>query len=233
MIGVLANTIFVIIGSTIGLIAKKVIPEQWGDTIMRGMGLISLYVGITGMLVGENALVLVISIVTGAMIGEAIDIDGRFNRFAKRLEDRFAGKDGGSNFAEGFVTASLIFCVGAMSIVGPLNAALKGDNTILFTKTTMDFFSSIFFASAMGIGVLCASATVLVVEGGFFLLAAAVAPFLETAVVNEMACAGNLLIIAIGLNLTKAADLKIMNYLPAILMPVILVPLYAWVMGLL
>lgn len=233
MIGVLANTIFVIIGSTIGLLAKKVIPSHWSDTIMRGMGLISLYVGITGMLVGENALVLVISIVTGAMIGEGLDIDGRFNRFAKGLEERFAGKDGESNFAQGFVTASLIFCVGAMSIVGPLNAALKGDNTILFTKTTMDFFSAIFFASAMGIGVLCAAAPVLILEGGIFLLAAAIAPFLGTDVVNEMACAGNLLIIAIGLNLTKAADLKIMNYLPAILMPVILVPLYGWVMTLL
>ena len=97
----------------------------------------------------------------------------------------------------------------------------------------MDFFSSIFFASALGIGVLCAAAPVLILEGGVFLLAAAVAPYLPTDVVNEMACAGNLLIIAIGLNLTKAADLKVMNYLPAILMPVILVPLYAWVMALL
>lgn len=233
MIGVIANTVFVVIGSIVGMIARKAIPQNWSDTIMRGMGLISLYVGITGMLVGENALILVISIVTGAMIGEGLDIDGRFGRFAKGLEERFAGKDSESHFAEGFVTASLIFCVGAMSIVGPLNAALKGDNSILFTKTTMDFFSSIFFASAMGIGVLCAAVPVLVLEGGIFLLAAAVAPYLSTDVINEMACAGSLLIIALGLNLTKAADLKVMNYLPAIAMPLVLCPLYTWVMGVL
>ena len=233
MIGVIANTISVLLGSTIGLIAKKAIPDSWGDTILKGMGLISIFIGVSGMLKGEQTLVLVLSIVIGAMIGQGLDIDGRFNRFSRKIEAKFDGGNENSTFAQAFITSSLLFCVGAMTIVGPMNAALKGDNSLLYTKTVMDGFSSIMIAASLGFGVLFSAGTVLLLEGGIFLVAAAVAPMLSTAVINEMTCAGSLLIVALGLNLLKATDLKVMNYTPAIFLPIAFCPLMDWLTGLL
>jgi uncharacterized membrane protein YqgA involved in biofilm formation len=233
MIGVIANTISVLIGSIIGLVAKKAIPESWNDTILKGMGMISVFIGVSGMLEGEQTLVLVLSIVIGAMIGQGLDIDGRFTRFSKRLEKKFDSSNENSTFAQGLITSSLIFCVGAMTIVGPMNAALKGDNDLLFTKTVMDGFTSIILAASLGFGVLFSAAIVLLLEGGIFLLASAVAPMLTTGVISEMTCAGSLLIVALGLNLMKATDLKVMNYLPAIFLPIAFCPLMNWLTGLL
>ena len=226
MIGVIANTVGVLIGSAVGLIAKKAIPESWTDIIIRSMGLISIYVGVTGMFDGEKTLVLVVSMVLGAMIGQGLDLDGHFNMLAAKLQSRFQKEGQESTFAQGMITATLIFCVGAMSVVGPLDAAMKGTNDILFTKSVMDTVTSIMLAASLGIGVMFSAAPVLILEGGVFLLAAAVAPFLSTSVVAEMTCAGSLLIVALGLNLVKATDLKVMNYLPAIFLPVVLVPAY-------
>jgi uncharacterized membrane protein YqgA involved in biofilm formation len=233
MIGVIANTISVLIGSIIGLVAKKAIPESWNDTILKGMGMISVFIGVSGMLEGEQTLVLVLSIVIGAMIGQGLDIDGRFTRFSKRLEKKFDSSNENSTFAQGLITSSLIFCVGAMTIVGPMNAALKGDNDLLFTKTVMDGFTSIILAASLGFGVLFSAAVVLLLEGGIFLLASAVAPMLTTGVISELTCAGSLLIVALGLNLMKATDLKVMNYLPAIFLPIAFCPLMNWLTGLL
>jgi uncharacterized membrane protein YqgA involved in biofilm formation len=120
-----------------------------------------------------------------------------------------------------------------MTIVGPMNAALKGDNDLLFTKTVMDGFTSIILAASLGFGVLFSAAVVLLLEGGIFLLASAVAPMLTTGVISEMTCAGSLLIVALGLNLMKATDLKVMNYLPAIFLPIAFCPLMNWLTGLL
>jgi uncharacterized membrane protein YqgA involved in biofilm formation len=214
-------------------VAKKAIPESWNDTILKGMGMISVFIGVSGMLEGEQTLVLVLSIVIGAMIGQGLDIDGRFTRFSKRLEKKFDSSNENSTFAQGLITSSLIFCVGAMTIVGPMNAALKGDNDLLFTKTVMDGFTSIILAASLGFGVLFSAAVVLLLEGGIFLLASAVAPMLTTGVISEMTCAGSLLIVALGLNLMKATDLKVMNYLPAIFLPIAFCPLMNWLTGLL
>ena len=145
---------------------------------------------------------------------------------AAKLQRRFQKEGQESTFAQGMITATLIFCVGAMSIVGPLDAAMKGTNDILFTKSVMDTVTSIMLAASLGIGVMFSAAPVLILEGGVFLLAAAVAPFLSTSVVAEMTCVGSLLILGLGLNLVKATDLKVMNYLPAIFLPVVLVPAY-------
>ncbi len=231
MIGVIANTISVLVGSCIGLLARKVIPSSWNDIILKGMGLISFYIGITGMMNGKNTLVLVICIVLGAMIGEGIDIDGRFNRFAERLQARFTKEGEQSTFAEGLITASLIFCVGAMTIVGPMDAALRGNNDLLFTKTVMDGCSSIVISASLGAGVIFSAVIILIVQGGIYLLASAVAPVLTTDVIAEMTCAGSLLILALGLNLVGATKLKVMNYLPAIFLPIAILPLYQLIAG--
>ena len=223
MIGVLVNTLTVIVGSTIGLLFRKLIPEQWTDFIMKGIALCNLYIGIDGALEGTNTLVTIISIAVGALIGAALDLDDKLNRFASGLENRFNKEgSGGSTIAEGFVTASLLFCIGAMTIVGSLQAGLTGDNTMLYTKATLDFISSLIFAASLGIGVLFAAAFVLVFQGAIVLVAQAVSPFLTDYVVSEMTCAGSILIIALGLNILGVTNLKVMNFLPAIFLPIVL-----------
>ncbi len=222
MTGVLANFIGVLIGSAIGLLAKKAIPESWSDVIMKGIGLCTLYIGISGALAGENTIILILSMVMGTVIGEGFKIEERFNGFVYRIENKF--KSG--NFANGFITASLLMCVGAMSIVGALEAGISGDNTLLLTKTVMDFISAIVLSASLGIGVGFACITVLILEGGIVLIADAASPFLTDWVINEMSCAGSVLIVALGLNLVLDTKLKILNYMPAMFLPLAFCPLF-------
>lgn len=222
MFGVLANFVGIIIGSAAGLLAKKAIPDSWSDVIMKGIGLCTLYIGFSGALAGENTIILIISMVAGAIIGEGLKIEERFDGFAYRVEEKFKG----GNFAKGFITASLLMCVGAMSIVGALDAGIKGDNTLLLTKTVMDFISAIVLSASLGMGVIFACITVLVLEGGIVLIADAASPFLTDWVINEMSCAGSVLIVALGLNLVLDSKLKILNYMPAMFLPLLLCPLF-------
>nr|WP_326184657.1 DUF554 domain-containing protein [uncultured Oscillibacter sp.] len=224
LVGTLVNTATVILGSTIGLFLGNILPERLRDTVMKGLGLCTLFIGITGMLGGENALITIISIAVGAVIGELCDLDGHLNHFAGRLEKKFQKTGGRTSLAEGFVTASLVFCVGAMTIVGALNDGLTGDHTMLFTKATLDFVSSMIFASSLGIGVLMAAAAVFVIQGGIACLASLVAPLLQqnASTIPEMTVVGSVLIMGLGLNLIGVTKLKVMNYVPAIFLPILL-----------
>ncbi len=224
LIGTLVNTGTVIAGSLIGLFLGNILPQRLQDTVMKGLGLCTLFIGITGLMGGENALITVLSMAIGAVIGELLDLDGHLNRFAEKLEKRFKRDGAKTSLAEGFVTASLVFCVGAMTVMGALNDGLTGDHTMLFTKATLDFISSIIFASSLGLGVLLAAVAVLVIEGGIACLAGVVAPLLQydAAVIPEMTVVGSLLIVGLGLNLLGITKLKVMNYLPAIFLPILL-----------
>lgn len=223
MLGTIVNTIAVIIGATIGILLKKGIPERLSDTMMKGIGLCTLFLGISGSLKGENSLILIISMVIGALIGEGVDLDGKLNRFGSWLESKFKSKDGDKiSIAEGFVSASLLFCVGAMTIVGALQSGLQGDHEMLFNKSMLDFVSSIIFASTMGVGVMLSAAFVFVYQGAITLAAQWVAPFLTDTIIAEMTCVGSVIIIGISLNLLGVTKLKVMNYVPAIFIPIIL-----------
>ena len=224
LIGTLVNTGTVVAGSLIGLFLGNILPKRLQDTVMKGLGLCTLLIGITGLMGGENALITVLSMAVGAVIGELLDLDGHLNRFAEKLEKRFRRDGAKTSLAEGFVTASLVFCVGAMTIMGALNDGLTGDHTMLFTKATLDLVSSIIFASSLGLGVLLAAAAVLVIEGGIACLAGVVAPLLQydAAVIPEMTVVGSLLIVGLGLNLLGITKLKVMNYIPAIFLPILL-----------
>lgn len=223
MFGVLVNVATVLIGSTVGLLFRKMIPQHATDFVMKGIGLCTIYIGIDGALTGTNTLITIISIAAGALIGALADLDKHLNHFAGKLEERFKNKEGsGPSIAEGFVTASLLFCVGAMTIVGSLQAGLTGDNTMLFTKATLDLISSVIFAASLGIGVMLAAAFVLVFQGGIVLIAQAAAPFLTDYVIGEMTCVGSILILALGLNILGITNLKVMNFLPAIFIPILL-----------
>lgn len=222
MLGTVVNTIAVLVGASIGLLIKKGIPKRIGDSLMKALGLCTIYIGISGAFKGENTLVMIISMVLGTLIGEAVDIDKHVNSGVRKLENKFSKGKGENTIAQGFITASLLFCIGSMTIVGAMNAGLLGDNTMLYTKSTLDFCSSIIFGSTLGIGVLFAGGFVLVYQGGLTLLAIAAAPLLSTTVINEMTCVGSLVIIATGLNLLGVTKLKLMNYIPAMFLPILL-----------
>lgn len=221
MLGVLVNTAAVIVGSSIGLVAKKIIPKKCADFVMTALALCVLYIGISGTLEGENAIVVIISMVVGSIIGFALKLDDHLNNLGDRVEARFNKGDGTVSIAEGFVTTSLLFCVGAMTIVGSLQAGLTGDNTMLYTKSSLDFISSIIFASTLGIGVMLSAAFVLVFQGAIVLLAQFIAPLLTDPIIANMTCVGSLLIIAIGLNMLKVTKIKVMDMVPAIFIPII------------
>jgi len=221
MFGVFVNTGAVVIGSLIGLFVKKSLRETLVSAVMLGVGLCSLYIGWSGALAGQNTIILILSMVIGAVIGTLLDLDGRFNRFAASIERHFH-TEGGASIAEGFVTASLLFCIGAMTIVGSLQAGLVGDHKMLISKSVLDFISSIVLAASLGVGVMLSAVFVLVFQGGIVLLAQFVAPLLGESAIAEMTCAGSVLIFALGLNLVGLTKIKVLDYLPAVFMPILL-----------
>ena len=222
MLGVLVNVGTVLIGGLVGLLLKRGIPEKVTEALMTGIGLCTVFIGISGALQGENTLVLILSMAIGTVIGTLLDIDKQLNRLAAYVEARFKQKDGQVTVAEGFVTASLLFCVGAMTIVGSLQAGLTGDCETLYTKATLDLISSCVLAASLGIGVLLSDIFVFIFQGGLVLLAGLIAPFLTDYAIGEMTCAGSVLIIALGLNLIGVTKIKVANYLPVILIPPVL-----------
>jgi len=225
LVGTLVNTGTVILGSLIGLLLGNILPERLQDTVMKGLGMCTVFIGITGMFGSENALITIISVAVGAAVGELLDLDGLLNRFAAWLEGRFRPRGSGAKrpIAQGFITASLVFCVGAMTIVGSLNDGLTGDHQMLFTKATLDFVSSMIFASSLGIGVLLAAASVFIIQGSIACLASLVAPLLQSGnTIGEMVVVGSVLIVGLGLNLLGVTKLKMMNYVPAIFLPILL-----------
>jgi len=229
MLGVFVNVFTVLLGGSVGLLCKRGIPKHLTDAVMLGIGLCTLYIGIDGALSGENVLIVIAAMVLGAIVGTGLDIDGAINRLGNRVERRFRRGEGEkTSLAEGFVTASLLFCVGSMTIVGSLNAGISGDNEMLFTKSMLDLISSAMLSASLGAGVLLAAVFVLVFQGGIVLLSSLIAPVLTSAAIAEMTCAGSLLIIALGFNLMGIAKIKVANYLPAILFA----PLLVWILSL-
>lgn len=221
MLGTIVNTVAVIIGGLIGLLFKKGFPKRISDAVMTGVALCTIYIGISGCLDGKNALITVLSIAIGTVIGTFLGLDGKLSMLGGFVERKFKSETENKSIAEGFISASLLFCVGAMTIVGSLQSGLTGNHEMLFTKSLLDFISSIVFASSMGIGVIFSSIFVFVYQGAITLCASFVAPFLSDAVIAEMTCVGSLLLIGLGLNLLGVTKIKIMNYIPAIFLPIL------------
>ena len=217
MLGVIVNVITVIVGSLIGLLFKKGIPERVSTAAMTGLGACTLYIGISGSLCGENVLIVIASVVLGVITGTLFNIDGAINKLANTVETKFK-KDGQNvSIAEGLVTATLLFCVGSMTVTGSIQAGLTGDNSVLITKATLDLVSSMMLASSLGVGVLLASVSVFAIQGGLVLLAGLIATFMSMGAINEMTCAGSILIIMIGTNLMGITKIKVADFLPAII----------------
>ena len=224
MLGVIINCITVIVGSIIGMTFKNLISKKVTDGIMVGIGLCTVYIGIDGALAGENTLVLILSMAIGAAIGFILDLDGKINKFSEFATKRFK-KDDNVNVSEGFVTACLIFCVGAMTLVGSIQAGVNGDNTTLITKAMLDLVSSLALASTFGVGVLLSTVFVFVFQGGLVLLSGLAGNFLTLSMQNEMICVGSVMIIGLGLNIIGVSKIKVANFIPAMFIAPAITPL--------
>lgn len=214
MLGTIVNTLAILAGCAIGLLLKRGINEKVTDAIMKGISLCVIYIGIDGMLEGSKTLAVIIAMALGAAIGTLLDLNGKMEKLGKMIEGRIS--NGGAGIAQGFVTASLIYCVGAMAVVGSLQSGLNGDHSMLYTKALLDGISAMVLTASLGAGVGLSAASVFVYQGALTLLAGLIAPVLSDAVVAEMTCVGSILIAALGLNMLGITKLKVMDYVPAI-----------------
>lgn len=222
--GAFMNFVLVIIGSGIGMLLRRGIPEKVQKTLVSAVALCVLYIGITGLFEDNiNVLVVIISMALGVIVGQLIDLDRLVNLLAQKIEAKVKKDDGKSGkIAEGFVSATLLFCVGAMTVVGSIDSGVSGDNTTLYSKSVIDCISSTVLASSLGFGVMLSSLGVIVIEGGLTLLAHIVQPVLTTEVVAHISVIGSLLIIAIALNMLEITKIKVMNIIPAVFLPILL-----------
>lgn len=218
MIGTLINVVAILLGVAVGLLLRRGIPDRMRNTVMQGLGLCVVLIGVSGALKTADTLCVIVSIVIGGLLGSAVNIEKRLDDLGKLAERRFA-KDGGSGFSTAFVTASLVYCVGAMAIVGAMDSGLRGDHSTLIAKAALDGVSAIFFASTLGPGVAMSALAVLVYQGAIALLATWISPLLTQPIINEMSAVGGLLIIGIGLNMIYDKHISVGNLLPAIFVP--------------
>ncbi len=218
MLGTIVNSLAIIAGSIAGFFLKGGMPASMADTITKGLGLCIIYIGMSGTMNTENLLLVIISMVIGGIVGERIDIDKKFFQLGDLLEKKLS-KNGESKIAEGFVAASLLFCVGSMAIVGALQSGLEGNHETLYTKAVLDGIASVIFASTMGIGVILSAVSVFIYQGLITVLAASIKGYLTDPIVAEMTAVGSLLIMGIGINMIGAAKIKVANLLPAVFVP--------------
>ena len=219
MLGTIVNTLSIIVGSLIGLSFRGKIPEKYSQTIMHGIGLAVVLIGIKTALNTDAILIVIISFVIGSIIGEFFCIEDRLERLGNWIGKRFSKTSDG--IAKGFVSASLLYCVGAMAIVGAMESGLTGNHQTLFAKSILDGVGSIIFASTLGVGVIFSAISVFVYQGLITMAASSIKPYLLPEVVSQMSAVGGLLIFAIGINLLDIKKIKIGNMLPAIFIPLI------------
>lgn len=237
-LGTIVNVALVLAGGAAGLLLKKILSPRLTDTIMQGLGLAVVIIGLSGTLTAafvvedgavsaQYTLMMIISLAVGALAGELINIEAKLDAFAKMCEKKFVADEhsfGGnktSTFAQGFVSASLIFCVGAMAIVGAIEDGINGNPGILFAKSALDAVTAMIFASTMGIGVLFSAVAVGVYQGVITVLATVIAPYLNDEVIVQMSLIGSVLILGIGFNMLKITKIKVGNLLPAVFVPIV------------
>lgn len=234
-LGTIVNAAAVIVGSILGLVLKFGIPERFKSTIMQAISLSVIFIGTSGVLQGifkvlnsgridrQYIMLMIFSLVIGGLVGEILRIEDFLDRLGERIKKAVSKviKSENSTFTEGFVTASLVFCVGAMAIVGSLEDGLNRNFSILFAKSILDGVTSVIFSATLGIGVMFSSVAVLLYQGSITLLAGLLKPLLTDTVVLQMSMVGSVLIFAIGLNMLGVSKIKVGNLLPAIFVPAV------------
>ncbi|OJG55114.1 hypothetical protein RV06_GL002151 [Enterococcus haemoperoxidus] len=218
LLGSLVNGLAIILGSLLGAVLRN-ISEQMKDTVTKGIGLGVLVLGIQMAFKTSSFIVILISLCLGAMLGEAIGIEDKMNEFGLKLEKRYAKPD--SNFADGFVTASLIFLIGSMGIIGAIESGVANNHQTLFTKAVMDGFMSIMLTATLGVGVLFSAVPVFLYQGIIALFASVLMRYIPKELLDllmgEISAIGGLMIFAIGLNIMDITKIRVSNYLPGIL----------------
>jgi hypothetical protein len=219
LLGTLVNTAAIIVGSLVGLVFKNLIPEKYNDTIMKSMSLAVILIGLQMALGTQNILLVICSMVAGALLGEKINIEKKLDDIGAKLQDRFSKTD--SNIGQGFVTASLMYCIGSMAIIGAIEGGLLGKHDVLFAKSLIDGIVSVALTATMGIGVIFASVPVLLYQGSIVLISSFAKDILTDAIIIEMSAIGGLLIVGIGLNIILRDRIKVGNMLPALFVPLV------------
>lgn len=239
-LGTLVNMALVLMGSTIGLILKGGLKKRFQDTIMSALGLAVMFIGISGALQGifiiekdrietSNVMIMIISLAVGAFVGEAIDIEKRLNGLGEWIKKKLKVKgERGQDFVEGFVNSSLLYCVGAMAIVGAIQDGIAKDPSTLIAKGVIDGVVSIFFASTLGIGVFFSVLPIGIYQGTITIFANIIEPFLNDRLTNNLSFIGSVLIFGIGINMIFGKKIKCGNLLPAVLIPVVYEIVMCW-----
>lgn len=220
MIGTLINIGAIILGGSIGLLFRTKIPERLFKIVFQAIGVFTLYLGISMALKANELLIMVFSLVLGSLLGELLRLEERVEMLSERLKKRVGSGD--ANFSTGLLTAFMLFCMGAMTIVGSLEEGMGKEPTLLLTKSLMDGISSVALAAVMGIGVLFSVIPLLIYQGGLTLLAALFGDIIPQVVINEITGIGGVLIIALGISILELKKIKVLNMLPAILIEILL-----------
>lgn len=218
MLGTVINSLSILVGGLVGSLFRNKMSDTYSETIRKALGLCVIIIGLKGALEINSILLLIISLTLGTLIGEIVKIEKGIENVGDWLEKKFSNQNGLSN---GFVTASLVFCIGAMSIMGSLESGLSHNYSILYAKSLLDGIFAIIFSSTLGIGVCLSAVSVFIYQGTITLTASLMKPFLTASVINEMSAVGGLLIVAIGLNMIDIKRIKVGNMLPAIFIPLL------------
>lgn len=227
LLGTIVNTFAIVGGALIGFLFRNGIPERMNKTIMQGLSLGIMTYGISEGIKTANPIIVFGSLVLGGIIGELIGIEKKLEAFGDYFQKILKNK--GGNIAEGFVTTSLIYCIGAMAIMGALQSGLQNDHTTLYAKSLLDGVSAVIFGSTLGIGVVLSGLSVFLYQGTITMLATGVKPLLSDPVMREMTSIGGALIFGIGINMLGMAKIKLGNLLPAIFIPIIIYMIYPFV----
>ena len=230
-LGTLVNVLAVLAFSGLGMLIKTGLKRRFRDILMQACGIATIFLGISGALAGllkvengavstQNTMLLIFSLVLGGLAGEALNIEAGMEALGERLK-RLVRDKSDSRFVDGFVTASLVICVGAMAIVGSIQDGLTGDHTLLFSKSLLDFVIVMVFAATFGLGVMFSALPLGILQGGITLAAALVAGFLSESLISDLSCVGSVLIFCVGLNVAFNAKIRVGNLLPALLVPVL------------
>jgi hypothetical protein len=232
MPSVLVNTAAVLAGSTIGILFRNRLKESLRDSIMKALGLCTVLIGIMSAIETKELLCIIICMVLGTILGELLRIDDGIEHAGDAIKAKLlkgkAGNAGLESFTDGFVSASILFCIGSMTIVGSLEAGIRHNYSIIYAKSMMDFVSSMAFGAAMGFGVTCSAAFVFLFQGALVLLATWVGSALSDAVVTEMSAVGGVILIGMALNLLGCTRerIRVANMLPAIFLPILYLALF-------
>ena len=229
--GVMINVIAIVIGTIIGLQLKRGMSVKMSTHIMQGLALSTFIIGLKGALVDQDMILMIVCISIGGYLGEMMQLEENIRKFADWIQEKFSKEGSQNQLAEGFVSAVLIFCVGAMAVMGSLEAGLRDNHQILITKAIIDGIASVILATTKGAGVMLSALAILLYEGGIMVLAQFVAPYLSESIVYAMSAVGSLLLVALGLNLLELTKIKVMNFLPAMFLPIVLIPLFSLIRG--